>query len=80
MNKLDKAVISMKNYGHLKTQSFMEKLKLKKNGDENLVVKIMLMVIAVFLVIIFRNTLKTIIETLLAQVQTKIESMYNSTP
>ena len=58
------------------TSAIMTKIATKKNGDETLIVKIMLMVVAVVLCILFRDTLSTIISGLLANVETWITSMY----
>lgn len=54
-----------------------EKMLAKKAGDETLIIKIILMVVAVVLCILFRNTLKDIITTLLANVETNISNIYN---
>ena len=59
------------------TSAIMTKVATKKNGDETLIVKIMLMVVAVVLCILFRDTLSTIISTLLGNVSTWITSMYS---
>ena len=52
------------------------KLTKKANGDETLIIKIMLMVIAVVLILLFRDQLKNIIISLLANLNTKIDGMY----
>lgn len=54
-----------------------EKMLAKKAGDETLIVKIILMVVAVVLCILFRDTLKSIITTLLTNVETNINNIYN---
>jgi len=57
-------------------------MKRKVSGDETLIIKIMLMVIAVALVIIFRDTLQTIIKNLLTGdngLEKKINAMYQTT-
>ena len=54
-----------------------EKMLAKKAGDETLIVKIILMVVAVVLCILFRNTLEGIITTLLTNVETHISNIYN---
>lgn len=54
-----------------------EKMLAKKAGDETLIVKIILMVVAVVLCILFRDTLKSIITTLLTNVETNISNIYN---
>lgn len=79
MNKLDNLIVKAKikkNVAMEKTAAFFAS---KEHGDETLLVKIMLMVIAVVIVIIFRDTLKNIITELLNQVKTKIQGMYDST-
>lgn len=53
-----------------------ERALAKKAGDETLIVKIILMVVAVVLCILFRDTLKTVITELLTQVKTNISSIY----
>ena len=50
----------------------------KASGDETLIVKIMLMVVAVAVVLVFRDGLKTIITTLINNVGSKITDMYNN--
>ena len=79
MNKLNSIAIRAKIYGENALSNVRTSMMQKKNGDETLLVKIMLMVIAVVLVILFRDTLKNIITTLLTQVQEKIQGMYNTT-
>lgn len=79
MNKVNSFIIASKMKEKNLVESFNEKISKKENGDETLLVKIMLIVIAVFLVIIFRDTLKGILTTLLTEVQTKIQGMYQST-
>lgn len=79
MNKMDSLIITSKIKGRALLDSISSKVSKKEHGDETLLVKIMLMVIAVFLIIIFRDTLKGIITTLLSEVQTKVQGMYNST-
>lgn len=77
VRKLDNAFISAKTLG----THTVNRLKAKATGDETLIIKIMLMVIAVALVLIFRDTLTTIIKNLLTGtngLQTKIEALYNS--
>lgn len=56
----------------------MNFLKKKKAGDETLIVKIILMVVAVVLCILFRNTLTNIIISLLNGVQNNINGIYTS--
>ena len=58
------------------TSAIMTKIATKKNGDETLIVKIMLMVVAVVLCILFRDTLSAISSGLLANVENWITSMY----
>lgn len=79
MNKLNSIAIRAKIYGENALSNVKTSMMQKKNGDETLLVKIMLMVITVVLVILFRDTLKSIITTLLTQVQEKIQGMYNTT-
>lgn len=79
MRKFDSLVIATKIKGANALDTVKNAVSTKKDGDETLLVKIMLMVIAVFLVVIFRNTLKDIITTLLSQVSTKIQGMYETT-
>ena len=61
VRKLDKAIINAKVFA----THTLDNMKRKVSGDETLIIKIMLMVIAVALVIIFRDTLQTIIKNLL---------------
>lgn len=79
VRKLDKAIINAKVFA----THTLDNMKRKVSGDETLIIKIMLMVIAVALVIIFRNTLQTIIEKLLTDpkdgLQTKIQDLYTKT-
>ena len=55
-----------------------ERALAKKAGDETLIVKIILMVVAVVLCILCRDTLTTVISTLLSQVQEKIQGIYGN--
>ena len=78
VRKLDKAIINAKV---LATHT-LDNMKRKVSGDETLIIKIMLMVIAVALVIIFRDTLQTIIKNLLTGdngLEKKINAMYQTT-
>ena len=59
VRKLDNAIINAKVFA----THTLDNMKRKVSGDETLIIKIMLMVIAVALVIIFRDTLQTIIKT-----------------
>ena len=72
VNALDRAYIGVK----VRATQKLNALAAKATGDETLIIKIMLMVIAVVLVILFRDTLKTMITDLLAEVQTKVKAMY----
>ena len=79
MNKLNTFIIGTK----LKLNNAMEDklsrmLAKKGRGDETLIIKVMLIVVAVFLVLIFRNTLKDIMDGLLTTVKTKIEGMFTA--
>lgn len=79
MNKLNTFIIRTK----LKLNNAMEDklgrmLTKKGRGDETLIIKVMLIVVAVFLVLIFRNTLKDIMDGLLTTVKTKIEDMFTA--
>ena len=72
--KIDNFLIKTK----VQAGKFVEsKLTKKAAGDETLIVKIMLMVVAVAVVLVFRDGLKTIITNLLDNVGTKITDMYN---
>lgn len=78
VRKLDKAIINAKVF----TTHTLDNMKRKVSGDETLIIKIMLMVIAVALVIIFRDTLQTIIKNLLTGdngLEKKINAMYQAT-
>lgn len=78
VRKLDKAIINAKVFA----THTLDNMKRKVSGDETLIIKIMLMVIAVALVIIFRNTLQEIIQKLLTGdngLQKKIEALYDTT-
>lgn len=79
VRKLDKAIINAKVFA----THTLDNMKRKVSGDETLIIKIMLMVIAVALVIIFRDTLQTIIKNLLTDpnngLQKKIETLYDTT-
>ena len=76
VNALDRAYIGAK----VRATQKLNALASKATGDETLIIKIMLMVIAVVLVILFRDTLKSMITDLLAEVQTKVKGMYVTTP
>lgn len=78
VRKLDKAIINAKVFA----THTLDNMKIKVSGDETLIIKIMLMVIAVALVIIFRDTLQTIIKNLLTGdngLEKKINAMYQTT-
>ena len=78
VRKLDKAIINAKVFA----TNTLDNMKRKVSGDETLIIKIMLMVIAVALVIIFRDTLQTIIKNLLTGdngLEKKINAMYDAT-
>lgn len=75
VKKIDNAIISAKTLATAKLAA----LKEKATGDETLIIKIMLMVIAVVLVLLFRNSLETIIKNLLTGVNEKITNMYQGT-
>ena len=75
VKKIDKALISAKNAVSMKLAGF----KAKATGDETLIIKIMLMVIAVVLVILFRSSLEKIIQSLLNGVNQGINNMYQGT-
>lgn len=49
----------------------------KARGDETLVIKVMLIVIAVALGLMFRNTIGEIITSLLGTAKSSIEGMFN---
>ena len=73
MKKLDTLVISAK----CKAMKFVEEyLKKKEAGDENLIVKIMLIIAAVFLVLVFRDQIKDVIVNLITEANTKIKEIY----
>ena len=72
VNALDRAYIGVK----VRATQKLNALAAKATGDETLIIKIMLMVIAVVLVILFRDTLKTMITDLLKEVQDKVKAMY----
>lgn len=58
-------------------EGMSRKMMAKKAGDENLITKIILMVVAVVLCILFRDTLKSIITTLLNSVQSNVSGMFS---
>lgn len=78
MKKLDKAFINAKLFASSK----LDRLAEKATGDETLIIKIMLMVVATALVILFKDTLGSIIKTLLTDptngLQKKITDMYSA--
>lgn len=73
MTKLDAMYIGAKT----KAAGIVNRLAAKETGDETLIIKIMLMVVAVVLAIVFRDKIKEVITTLLTNVQTKITGMYD---
>jgi len=73
MNKLDKFLMNSKT----KAQIALAGMKSKATGDETLIIKIMLIVIAVVLVILFRDTLADIVNSILEQVKTNVEGMFD---
>lgn len=75
IRKLDNLLINAKVSAAQKMAGF--KLKRKANGDETLVIKIMLIVIAVVLITLFRDEISDLITELLADAKTKIQGMYN---
>jgi len=75
MRKVDKFLWNTKT----KAQVALMGVKAKATGDETLIIKIMLMVVAVVLVIIFRDGLDNMIDTLLSSVQSKINEMFTPT-
>jgi len=75
MRKIDKFLWNTKT----KAQVALMGVKAKATGDETLIIKIMLMVVAVVLVIIFRDGLDNMIDTLLSSVQSKINEMFTPT-
>ena len=79
MHKLDSLAINANIHGQNTLEKVQKKLFVKKKGDESLLIKIMLMVIAVVLVIVFRDALKDMITTLLSTVKERIQAMYTST-
>lgn len=77
MEKLNNLLIGAKIKAAAMKEGIVEALKSKETGDETLIIKIMLMVVAVVLVIVFRNEIRTVIETLIANVSQRIQGMYN---
>lgn len=80
VRKIDKAIINAKTLAARTLSKGI--LKRKEAGDETLIIKIMLMVIAVVLVLLFRDTLLSMIKNLLTNnstgLETKVQQMYNS--
>ena len=79
MNKLNTFIIGTKLKLNNAIEDKLGRMLAKKGrGDETLIIKVMLIVVAVFLVLIFRNTLKDIMDGLLTTVKTKIEGMFTA--
>lgn len=74
LNKIDGKLIK----AQIVAENFKEKLSAKKSGDENLIVKIILMVVAVVLCILFRNVISDVMKNLLDGVKTNINGIYGS--
>lgn len=74
LNKIDGKLIK----AQMVAENFKEKLSAKKAGDENLIVKIILMVVAVVLCILFRDVISDILRNLLDGVKTNINGIYGS--
>ena len=72
MNAIDNMMIRAKN----KIVKLKAKAVKKERGDETLVIKVMLIVIAVALGLMFRNTIGDIITSLLASAKTSIDGMF----
>lgn len=77
MNKLDRIMIGAKIKAGRAFATMREKSLSKEHGDETLIVKVMLMVIAVALCVVFRDTISTVIENLIKSVEDKISSILN---
>jgi hypothetical protein len=80
MNTMDKFIIRGKlTAGRVKNgaSAVLKKMKTKAQGDETLVVKVMLIVIAVALGLMFRNQIGEIIQNLLGNAKTQIDGMFS---
>ena len=78
MDSIRNALIGAKIKAAVMTQSVLNKVATKKTGDETLIVKIMLMVVAVVLVIIFRDELTDLIKGMVANITDWINDMYQT--
>lgn len=77
MEKLNSLLIGTKIRAAAMKEGVVEALKSKRTGDETLIIKIMLMVVAVVLVILFRDQIYDVIKTLVTSVSEKVQNMYN---
>ena len=77
MEKLNNLLIGAKIKAAAMKEGVVEALKSKETGDETLIIKIMLMVVAVVLVILFRDQIYDLIKTLVTSVSEKVQGMYN---
>ena len=77
MSKIDQLVISTKNkITKSKECGLLHLMKKKVSGDETLIIKVFLIVVATALVIIFRDQIGSMISSLTNKASTKVESMY----
>ena len=77
MSKIDQLVIRTKNkIIKSKECGLLHLMKKKVYGDETLIIKVFLIVVAAALVIIFRDQIGSMISSLTNKASTKVESMY----
>lgn len=77
MSKIDQLAISTKNrIVKSKECGFLHSLKKKVSGDETLIIKVFLIVVAAALVLIFREEIGKMITSLTSKASSKVEGMY----
>lgn len=78
-NKLELVLISVQNRAIMAGSRMKDRLTNKENGDSNLVVVLMLIAVAVGLCIMFRDKMKTMLETIFTSVTTEVGKFTSGT-
>ena len=78
-NKLELALISVQNRAIMAGSRMKDRLTNKKDGDSNLVVVLLLIAVAVGLCIIFRDKMKTMLDTIFNSVTTEVDKFTSGT-
>lgn len=78
-NKLELALISVQNRAIMAGSRMKDRLTNKEDGDSNLVVVLLLIAIAVGLCIMFRDKMKTMLDTIFNSVTNEVGKFTSGT-